>query len=166
MARPRIYDDERKYAAQRRWGEKNAKKYGVMLTKNADQDLIDFLESAKEYVPPSALFRYGASLAKLFTEGFSVLTKYTADNGDEFIRIRTFFNTETAKKTKPIKCRAEYRESPVPHISYYTKSGDFIATAGTHVHDRLGAMTEFLYTKRVSKKVKNDVVTEVLGYQD
>lgn len=156
MARPKIYEADEKWGAQKRWGEKNAKKYGVMLNKNTDQDLIGFLESAKEYVSPPTMFRYGIALAKLFTDGFSVLTKYIADNGDEFIRLRTFFNTETAKKTKPIKCRAEYRETPVPHISYYTKSGEFIATAETHVHERLGAMTEFLYTKRVSRKVKDD----------
>lgn len=156
--RPRQYEDQGKYSAQKRWSEKNAKKYAVMLNKNTDQDLIDFLEDAGEYARTGALFRYGLTLAKMFTDNFDILTKYVADNGDEFVRIRTYFNGNVAKKAKPVKCKAVYYESPVPHIWYCTTDGLHIAMAGKQVHEKLGVSTEFLYTKRASKPMRGEDV--------
>ena len=148
-----------------RWQAKNSKRVSFIINKNTDADLIDFLES-EQIVGKSEICRLGIQLVRLMTDNLKVLTTYKADNGDEFVRIVRHDLPQPDTMQSETKCVAVLQTRPVKHLSYYMEDGEFIATAGTHIHTRLGVMTEFLYTKRVSGKTQNDTITEALGYQE
>lgn len=95
-----------------------------------------------------------------------IVTTYKADNGDEFVRIENPNVPQENVTSGEVRCIAKERKEPVEHLSYYTEDGDFIGTAGTHIHKEVGTLTEYVYTKRVSEKTENDTITETLGYDE
>ncbi len=154
------------YERQERWCKENLKRYSFSINKNLDKNLIDFIEEASKKIGKGELFRFAVQMIRLITDDLSVLTTYKADNGDEFVRIVRHDLPQPDTMQSETKCVAVLQTRPVQHLSYYTEDGEFIATAGTHIHTRLGVMTEFLYTKRVSDKTQNDTITETLGYTE
>lgn len=146
-----------------RWQAKNTKRISFIINKNTDANLIDFLEK-DNVVPKSEICRLGLQMVRLITDDLSVLTTYKADNGDEFYRVKNMLIPQHGVVKGEVKCKAIWKEKPVSHLSYYTEDGEFIATAGTHVHEKMGTMTEYLYTKRVSDQTQNDNTTKTLGY--
>lgn len=147
-----------------RWAKKNLARVGFVINKNTEQDLVDFLDG--QMIPKSEICRLGVKMFRLITHDLEVITRYKADNGDEFVRLRNDLIPQLNEVKGTVKCTAVRRREPVEHLSYYTEDGEFIGTAGTHIHEKMTAITEFLYTKRVSGKTQNDTITETLGYQD
>lgn len=98
-----------------------------------------------------------------------ILARYISDNGDIFVQLPDPFSGEavTAPEIVPeIKCKAVFSKDPIDHLNYYDAEGNFIATAGVHVHKKHAEFTEFLYEKRVSGNNQTDTISEMLYFED
>lgn len=148
-----------------RWAAKNLKRVAFVINKNTDADLIEWLDG-DNIISKSEIVRLAVKMFRTLTDDLKPKATYEADNGDVFVQIQNPIVSPQIEEKGTIKCKAVVQTQPVQHLSYYTEDGEFIATAGTHVHEKMGTVTEYLYTKRVSGKTTNDTITETLGYQE
>ena len=98
-----------------------------------------------------------------------ILARYIADNGDIFVQLPNPFSSApvTAPEVVPeIKCKAVFSKDPIDHLNYYDAEGNFIASAGVHVHEKYAEFTELLYEKRASGKNEVDTISENLYFED